>query len=101
MLINHIPGSTRELGRSQNYVPLPIRDDFVLDPKKGVKLHVMVTSWQPTPEELAALAAGAPIYLSIFSGGVDINTTDMECIMRSRHPPVRLFVGDVPTLTGG
>ena len=41
----------------------------------------MVTSWQPTPSEVAALTKGAPIYLTVLGTG---------------HPPVILSVGEVP-----
>lgn len=36
------------------------------------------SAWQPTPEELAAMSAGAPLILSVVGG----------------QPPVALFIGD-------
>jgi len=44
----------------------------------------MVSSWQPTPAEAAAIAAGAPIYLTVLGQG---------------HPPVMLTVGNPPEVT--
>ena len=40
------------------------------------------TAWQPTPDELARLNAGASVELSILA---------------TFHPPVRLTVGEVPS----
>ena len=72
MMINAIEGCTRRIGKSQGYFGLPLRDEVV----DGVPQ--MVTSWQPTPAEIADLMAGAPIYLTVIGVG---------------HPPVRLTVG--------
>jgi hypothetical protein len=41
----------------------------------------METAWLPTPEEIAALHAGAPLILRVVGSG---------------HPPVMLYVGEVP-----
>jgi hypothetical protein len=83
MIIGRVLGSTRTLGKAQGYIPLPIRDDFLVD-EHGNKTEVMVTAWEPTPEEIVRIAAGAPIHL-IVCGTI--------------HPPVRMEVGDVPTAT--
>ena len=72
MMINAIEGCTRRIGKSQGYLGLPLRDEVVNGTPQ------MVTSWQPTPNELTALAAGAPIYLTVLGTG---------------HPPVMLTVG--------
>lgn len=71
VLIARIEGCTRELGKSQGYLVLPVRDEVV----DGVPY--MVTAWEPTPEELKLLNAGAKIHLSILGNG---------------HPPVKLEV---------
>jgi hypothetical protein len=42
---------------------------------------LMESVWFPTPEEMVAIAAGAPVKLSVYGSG---------------HPPVMLGVGDVP-----
>lgn len=75
MMINAIDGCTRRIGKSQGYLGLPLRDEVVNGTPQ------MVTSWQPTPNELTALAAGAPIYLTVLGTG---------------HPPVMLTVGAAP-----
>jgi hypothetical protein len=42
----------------------------------------MVSAWEPTPEELAALLGGAKVYLHV---------------MGRSHPPVMLLVGEAPS----
>jgi hypothetical protein len=76
MIINAIEGATRRIGKSQGYKGLPLRDEVC--PHNGPQ---MVSSWQPTPAEVAAIAAGAPIYLTVLG---------------TAHPPVMLDVGKVP-----
>jgi hypothetical protein len=75
MMINAIAGATRRIGKSQGYLGLPLRDEI------GDHGPQMVSSWQPTPAEAAALAAGAPIYLTVLGSG---------------HTPVMLTVGEAP-----
>jgi hypothetical protein len=83
MLIGHIEGATRKLGRPRGWnearhgklATLPIRDEVV----NGV--NEMVSAWIPTPDEIARIEAGAPIYLRITG---------------RQHPPVLLSVGDPP-----
>jgi hypothetical protein len=41
----------------------------------------MVTAWQPTPDELARLNAGASVHLRVLG---------------TVHPPVMVGVGDLP-----
>jgi len=94
MNIGRIEGATRVLGKSQGYIGLPLRDEAKNLGDLPHMLHVMVDSkvdgpdtptmqtvWHPTPDEMAAIAAGAPIYLSLV--GI-------------AHPPVMLIVGDAP-----
>jgi hypothetical protein len=76
MIVNAIEGATRRIGKAQGYRGLPIRD-FAYDDGTPA----MRTSWQPTPAELKALAAGAPIYVTLLG---------------SAHPPILLEVGAVP-----
>lgn len=74
-----IRNCTRVLGAPQGWTPdtsgpccsLPIRDEVQGD------LPVMISSWEPTPAELTAIAAGATIKLRIVGTG---------------HPPVMLYV---------
>lgn len=72
-----IEGATRRIGKAQGYLGLCVRD-FLF----GDGTPAMMTAWQPTPDELARLALGAPIYLTLLG---------------SAHPPVKLDVGEVPT----
>lgn len=81
MEIGRIRGCTRVLGKSQGYYGLPIRDVLLNDTVSGPATPAMQTVWMPTPDELAALIAGAPIMLTILGTG---------------HPPVMLSIGDLP-----
>jgi hypothetical protein len=99
MHIARIIGSTRTLGKSQGFEGLPIRDEFLHD--NGVKIHVMISAWQPTPEELADLNAGASVLLSVMGMSAPEGTPDAEYFKVPRQPPVRLYVGGVPKVDGG
>lgn len=81
MQIGRIQGATRVLGKSQGYAGLPLRDEFVHCSVGGPHTPCMVTAWLPTAEEIAAIAAGAPIHVRII--GTD-------------HPPISLEVADPP-----
>lgn len=72
MLIARIVGYTRELGKSQGFRGLPIKDRMLPD---GTRM--MLSAWEPTPQELEILNAGGKILLSV---------------MGSVHPPVMLQV---------
>lgn len=82
MIVARIDGCTRTLGAPPGWTPetsgecvgLPIRDEVNGD------VPCMVSAWEPTPAELAAIAGGAKIYLRVLGGG---------------HPPVCLFVEGV------
>ena len=80
MQIIRIAGTTRTLGKAQGYLGLPLRDIVVDDPVNGPS-PAMETAWEPTPDELSMLNAGAPVIL---------------CILGSGHPPVVLRTGDLP-----
>lgn len=81
MEIGRIQGCTRVLGKSQGYYGLPVRDEVMNDSVTGPDTPVMITAWFPSPDELAALNAGAPIHLRIVG---------------TAHPPVMVGVGDRP-----
>lgn len=83
MEIGRVKGCTRVLGKSQGYYGLPIRDEVLNDSVTGPNTPAMTTAWFPTPDELAALNAGAPIHLTLIGPG---------------HPPVMMSVGEVPAL---
>ena len=77
MISKAIEGATRRIGKSQGYLGLALRDTFMED---GVT-PVMCSAWEPTPAEVAQIAAGASIYLWVLGTG---------------HPPVMLTVGEAP-----
>jgi hypothetical protein len=81
MEIGRIEGATRVIGKSQGYRGLPLRDEIVVDAVNGPQTPSMVTAWLPTPDELAALNAGAAIHLRILG---------------TAHPPVMITVGEPP-----
>lgn len=82
MEIGRVEGCTRVLGKSQGYYGLPIRDELVNSTVTGPDTPAMVTAWFPTPDELAAINAGAPIHLRIVG---------------TAHPPVMMGVGNPPS----
>lgn len=59
MIISLIENFTRICGQAQGYLGLPIRDEVI----DGTP--VMISAWEPTPEELAALNAGAKVQIHI------------------------------------
>lgn len=81
MLIARIEGATRIVGKSQGYFGLPIRDEIISEHVNGPGTPSMVTAWEPTPEELARLVAGAKIHVRILG---DI------------PPPMMVEVGPTP-----
>lgn len=81
MQIGRISGCTRVLGKSQGYLGLPLRDVLLDDPVNGPDTPAMETAWFPTPTEIAAINAGAPVILRVL-GHV--------------HPPVMIYTGEAP-----
>lgn len=75
MIIKMIDGVTRVIGKAQGYLGLPLRDELTNCSVGGV-VPSMVTAWEPTPEELAALNAGGAVYLRILG---------------TAHPPVMVW----------
>ena len=86
MIIKHIDGATRVLGQSQGYLGLPVRDEVITCTVGGPDTPCMVTAWEPTPQELAAIAAGGTIYLRILGIG---------------HPPVMIWAEPPKEATHG
>lgn len=70
-----IAGVSRVLGKSQGYIGLPVRDEE----REGVP--AMTTAWEPTPEEIDAIRAGAKIEITILG---------------TAHPPIIVGVGNLP-----
>lgn len=81
MQIGHITGCTRVLGKCQGYLGLPLRDVVINCSVNGPETPAMETAWFPTPDELVALAEGAPVILRVMGTG---------------HPPVMLYTGEKP-----
>lgn len=81
MQIGRIQGWTRELGKGQGYIGLPLRDVVITCSVGGPDTPAMETAWLPTPDEIVAIIAGAPIILRVIA---------------TAHPPVMLMVGDPP-----
>ncbi len=91
MIPRRIERSTRTLGEPDGWdrgtygpcVTLAVRDEA-----RGA-LATMVSAWEPTPAEIYAIIAGAPVYLRVAG---------------SQHPAVELTVGPVdretPALSG-
>lgn len=79
MLIGRIEGATRVIGQSQGYLGLPLRDEVLQDGRTHGGTPCMVTAWEPTPEEIARINAGARVYLRVL--GI-------------AHPPVMIEVGN-------
>ena len=65
MQIGCVENPTRIIGKSQGYLGLPIRDEFINCKVNGEQTPVMITAWIPTPKELEALNAGASIHVKI------------------------------------
>jgi hypothetical protein len=87
MLIGHIQNATRVLGAPKNWdqEKLPCGALPILDVETPAGPQ-MVSAWEPTPDEVAKIVAGAPVYLSVI--GV-------------AHPPVAVFVGEPPEESNG
>lgn len=81
MQIGRILGCTRVLGKGQGYMGLPVRDEMVACTVNGDGTPSMVTAWHPTPAEIAAIVAGAPVHVRILG---------------TAHPPVMVEVGEAP-----
>ena len=81
MLSLRIKNETRCIGKSQGYQGLSIFDTVVDCTVTGPGTPAMRTAWEPTPAEMKAILRGAPIIVELIG---------------TAHPPIRLFVGDVP-----
>lgn len=81
MQIGRIRGATREVGKSQGYRGLPLRDELINCTVNGPGTPAMVTAWLPTPRELELLNAGAAVHVRILG---------------TVPPPMMVEVGEVP-----
>jgi hypothetical protein len=75
MIAVRIEGHTAVLGKSQGYIGLPVRHDVEFGNP------TITTAWEPTPEEIEALAKGAKIEVKI---------------MGEAHPPIMVGIGAIP-----
>lgn len=81
MISARIKGATRVIGKSQGYLGLAVRDELANCTVNGEGTPQMVTAWEPTPAEIAAIVAGAPIHVRIIG---------------TSHPPIIVEIGDAP-----
>jgi hypothetical protein len=81
MQIGMVEGATRILGKSQGYLGLPVRDELLNCSVNGEGTPAMTTAWFPTPDEIAAIVAGAPVHVRILG---------------TAHPPIMVEVGAPP-----
>lgn len=78
MIVARVEGTTRTLGKSQGYLGLPIKDAILN--VGGVEFPVMISAWEPTPEDLRILNEGGKIYLAVFG---------------KSHPPVLMSTKEI------
>lgn len=61
-----ITGHTRICGKSQGFLGLPVRDEFIPHPFLSSEgYNVMHTAWEPTQEELVKLLNGGKVIISL------------------------------------
>lgn len=65
MQIGRIENHTRICGESQGFMGLPVRDTALNVEGIGI-VNEMTSAWLPTPDELAALNAGAAVHVKIW-----------------------------------
>jgi hypothetical protein len=80
MITKRIAGATRVIGKSQGYMGLPLRDEVVTCSVAGDGVPCMVTAWEPTPDELVRLNAGASVHVRLVG---------------TAHPPIIVDVAEV------
>lgn len=87
MIPGRIEGATRYLGAPVGWKPNesgPCAHLPILDQPIGGNIPAMHSVWEPTPDEVARLSAGALVYL---------------CVVGRNHPPVSLLAGDARSPT--
>lgn len=65
MQIGMIEGHTRICGEAQGFMGLPLRDELLHVDGMGI-VNEMTSAWIPTPDELAALNAGAAVHVKMW-----------------------------------
>lgn len=84
MIPKRIEGATRYLGAPRNWNPEQDGECShlaIMDVQTEHGGNVMISAWEPTPAEIAALVNGAPLYLQVVG---------------TAHPPVAVWVQPVP-----
>ena len=84
MIIKMIEGATRIIGEAQGYLGLPLRDEEIHCSVNGLTPS-MLTAWEPTPDEIARINAGALVLLRVLG---------------TAHPPVMIEVGEANVRKG-
>ncbi len=84
MLVKRTPGATRVLGAPPGWNEE--RDGFcgglpILDHRDESGVNYMISTWEPTEDELERLKAGASVQL---------------WVVGTAHPPVSLTIGELP-----
>lgn len=72
-------GCTRTLGEAQGYIPLPLRDEMIIDAATGLETPCMITTWQLSMDEKLRLMSGQPLVLRVLG---------------TRWAPCLIYVGD-------
>lgn len=65
MIVARIENATRVVGKSQGFLGLPVRDELINERVLGDNIPCMATAWEPTPDELVLLNAGAKVHVRI------------------------------------
>ena len=65
MHIGTVEGATRVCGKSQGFLGLPLRDGQRICRVARGAVPTMTSAWFPSPEELAALNAGAAVHVTL------------------------------------
>lgn len=79
----HLDGAVRSVGARQGYLGISVLYGscvLCLD-GRDITAPTVVTAWEPTPDELAALSAGASVMLELLA---------------QAQPPMRIWVGTPP-----
>lgn len=76
--------STRVVGKGQGYLGLPVLDEPVECSVNGTTM-ITVSAWLPTPAEIEAIVAGAPVFVQLQLHGTP-------------HPPIFVYAGTPPSM---
>jgi hypothetical protein len=75
------PARIAVIGKSQGFKGLAVHFTTVFDTGIQQECPCLQTAWTPTPDELAALNAGANVIVHLLA---------------KQHPPIILYVGEPP-----